>query len=249
MSVEISEMGRAAVVTMRWTDRRNALGPNEGAMLADTLTEAMASSSTALVLTGEGAFCAGGDLRQFAAISAESDGQTISEDVYGRMQAVVRALRSAPMPTMAAIDGPAIGLGFDYALACDSRFVGPNGWLQQGWGRAGLIPGMGGIGLLNRLNGGVLWRLLATQERLGGLDAERAGLAERGDPTALDAALGRADELAHIPPHVLRHYCQLSRAVGWPDDEHFRESAKIQGELIASDAFRDFAQKALSLRE
>jgi 2-(1,2-epoxy-1,2-dihydrophenyl)acetyl-CoA isomerase len=43
------------------------------------------------------------------------------------MQAIVRALGSLPVPTIAAVDGPAVGLGFDIALACDRRFVGKDG--------------------------------------------------------------------------------------------------------------------------
>ena len=86
------------------------------------------------MLTGNGALCAGGNLRG----AVERAGMPEDERrrlVYGAFQGLVRAIIDVPVATIAAIDGPAVGMGFDLALACDSRFVGPDGWCQQGWGR------------------------------------------------------------------------------------------------------------------
>jgi len=99
------------------------------------------------VLTGNGAFCAGGNLRG-AVERSDLDTSERRQMVYAAYQGVVRALVDCPVPTVAAVDGPAVGMGFDLALACDSRFVGPDGWCQQGWGRVGLVPGTGGELLL-----------------------------------------------------------------------------------------------------
>lgn len=59
-------------------------------------------------------------------------------------QNVVRQLRTAPMPTIAAVEGPAIGAGCDFALECDLRIVGPNALLRQGFVNVGLVTGDGG---------------------------------------------------------------------------------------------------------
>lgn len=244
--VTVERHGAAAVVTLRWPERRNAMGPDDGAALTSAIADVDLDGVSSLILTGEGAFCAGGDLATFARVSAEADGDQMVSVVYGKMQSVVRALRNCPVPTIAAVDGPAIGLGLDYAIACDMRLIGPEGWLQQGWAKAGLVPGMGGIGLLQRLNPTVMWRMVATQERLDGPRCEDLGLGEAVTPTALEAAIARTEQLARVPVDVLEHYVSLSRDHGWPTDAHFERTAEIQASLIGSERFRDLAARVLA---
>ena len=62
MTVHVDDVGAATVVTMAWTAKRNALGPAEADLLADALREAGKRRGSVVVVTGEGAFCAGGDL-------------------------------------------------------------------------------------------------------------------------------------------------------------------------------------------
>lgn len=249
MSVTVGEAGPAQVVTLGWVAKRNSLGPADTDEVAAAIRAAGAAARAAVVLTGEGAFCAGGDLRAFADVSRTLPPEEIERTVYGRVQAMVRALAECPVPTIAAVDGPAVGLGFDLALACDMRFIGPRGWLHQGWARAGLIPGTGGIGLLRRLNPALLWRLVATQERIDGPQAERLGLGEAADPDAVTAAAARAEALASVDRDVLGHYARLSRAEDWPTAEHFQHSAKIQASLIGSQRFRTMADKVLGVQK
>lgn len=246
MSVVVRREGAAEIVVMDWPEKRNALAPSDGAELAEALEDAGGRAGSAVVLTGNGAFCAGGDLRAFARVSAEASAEQMEQHVYGTMQRVVRTLRDCPVPTIAALDGPAIGLGFDLALACDMRLLGPNGWMQQGWARAGLIAGVGGIGLLQRLNPSVMWRLIATQERVDAAAAERMWLGEAARPSALRAAAARAEELSAVPHDVLGHYARLSRAHGWPAEQHFGEAASIQARLIASPRFREQVRTVLA---
>jgi enoyl-CoA hydratase/carnithine racemase len=245
MGVTVAAMGCAAVVTLDWPQRRNALGPEEAAILADAVEQAGSQATAAVVLTGNGAFCAGGDLRTFASLSVRLTQEEIFEMVYGTMHRVVGALRTCPVPTIAAIDGAAVGLGMDYALACDIRFVGPNGWIQQGWGRVGLVPGAGGVGLLARLNTTALWRMVGAQERLGAAECAALGLAEGASSTALDTALQRAESLSTISTEALGHYCTLSRRVSWPSEAHFEESARIQAGLLGSEEFRQRAERLM----
>jgi len=246
MGVRVEDHGPATVVTMAWTAKRNALGPAEADALAQAVREAGERNGSAVVVTGDGAFCAGGDLPTIAEVTRELSVDEIRKTVYGRFQAVVRALRDCPVPTIAAVDGPAIGLGMDIALACDTRFVGRDGWVQQGWARAGLVPGTGGVALLNRIRQGLVWRLLASQERLGPEECVRLGLADPADGSALDAALSQAEALARVPRDVLGHYAALDRSANWPTSEQFEAAARIQGGLIGSKRFRDFAERMLA---
>jgi enoyl-CoA hydratase/carnithine racemase len=247
MPIRTERRAGVAVVTIDLPEKRNALAPPDAVELAAAISAAGADDVAAVVLTGKGAFCAGGDLKAFAEISATRSAGEIEAHVYRDVQSVLRALRDSPVPTIAAVDGPAVGLGLDLALGCDMRFVGPKGVLVQGWARAGLIAGTGGVALLQRLNPGVLWRLLATQERLDAAAAERMGLAEVGDPSALDAALHRADQLTALPRPVGRAYAELSRSDRWPDDAHFAACARYQAGFIASEEFRNATRSMLGL--
>src|SRR5437870_3214515 len=103
---------------MDWPERRNALRPEDAEEVAAAVDTAGAAAASAVILTGAGAFCAGGDLRTFAELSARHAPGEIEAQVYRRVQAMIRALRRCPVPTIAAVDGPAVGLGFDLALAC-----------------------------------------------------------------------------------------------------------------------------------
>ncbi|TQM11382.1 enoyl-CoA hydratase/isomerase family protein [Pseudonocardia kunmingensis] len=246
MGVRVDDRGAATVVTMGWTAKRNALGPDEAEALAQAVREAGERPGSVVVLTGEGAFCAGGDLPTIVEVTRTMSADEIRETVYGRFQAVVRALRDCPVPTIAAVDGPAVGLGLDLALACDTRFVGPGGWVQQGWARAGLVAGTGGVALLHRIRPGLLWSLLASQDRLGPGECVRLGLADPADGPALDAALARAEALARVPRDVLGHYAALDRSASWPVPEQFEFAASIQGGLIGSERFRAFADRMLA---
>lgn len=245
MGVEMTVNGAAAVVTMSWTDRRNALGPQDACAIAEALTEAGRQDVAAIVLTGDGAFCAGGDLPTFAEISASRTVDDIRRHVYRDVQSVIRALRAAPLPTIAAVDGAAVGLGMDLALACDSRFVGPRGWMMQGWARAGLITGTGGVGFLEWLRPGVLWKLIAEQPRLDGPYCEQLAIGEVGSPTAMDAALARANQLADTDREVLEAYVVLDRENRWPPAEHFYMCADYQARFIGSQRFRELSAELL----
>ena len=106
----------------------------------------------ALVLTGAGdGFCAGADTMDMR------DWDDATEEEYGAylwmVQRVVANLRGASTPSVAAVNGPGVGAGCDFALACDLRVMAPDSLLREGFVNIGLIPGDGGAWLLPRLVG------------------------------------------------------------------------------------------------
>src|SRR5206468_8267081 len=107
-----------------WPEKRNALGPDDTREVGDALRAAGERAATGVVLTGTGAFCAGGDLAQFAALSASVSVDELRDRSYHNVHSVLRSIRSCSVPVAAAVDGPALGLGLDYAVACDMCFVG-----------------------------------------------------------------------------------------------------------------------------
>lgn len=237
------EEGRIAVITMRWPEVRNAMGPPEAEVVRTAVVEA--GPASALILTGEGAFSAGGDLKQFLAISESTPPDELEAVVYTRFQGLMRALRDFPGVTIAAVDGAAVGLGFDLALGCDLRLVGERGWFMQGWARAGLIAGTAGSAFLERIRPGLTVQLL-DQRRLDGAGAAALGVAEAARPSALEIALERARMYARYDPALLEAYVALTRPLRWPDEAYLKESARRQAEFLGSEAFRRFARETLA---
>ena len=246
VSVQLEVRESAAVVTMDWPERRNALDPDRATDVASAIERAADLGVAALVLTGNGAFCSGGDLRYFAELATTATPEVVADQVYDRVQALTRALRESPLPTIAAVDGAAVGLGLDLALATDQRFAGPRAAFIQGWGALGLIHGTAGFAFLERERPGVAWRLLATQESVDRDAAVELGIAERGEPTAVEAAVERAGRLSALPRATREAYVSLAREVRWPSDDYFRRCAEVQSRLLVSDEFQTAAAGVLA---
>jgi enoyl-CoA hydratase/carnithine racemase len=246
MGVTVELDGAVATVTLRWPEQRNALGPDEAREVTGALATAVEQRARVVVLTGEGAFCAGGNLRGMVA-RADMPPEERRRLVYSAYQGLVRALVDLPVPTIAALDGPAVGMGLDLALACDSRLVGPGGWARQGWGAIGAVPGTGGLVLLRLRAPGALWRILPGQPKLDGVALAELGLAESsGDRSALEAAQERARQLVEIPAHTLAAYVELDRAHLRSElAAHLEHVLDVQVRMLSDQAFKDRAQQAL----
>ena len=213
MGLRIERHNKAAVLIFDWPEQRNAIGPDEAVHITTALQEVATDPEVCgIVLTGEGAFCAGGNLKG-KVFKQDTTSEQRSASIYGPVHGMIRAIVSTPVPTVAAIDGPAVALGFDIALACDSRFIGPSGWCMQGWGKLGFVPGAGGEMLMRLRAPGVLWRLLENQPRINADMAERLNLGESsGDVKARDRAIARINALAPMSRDTLAAYVELNRA-------------------------------------
>jgi enoyl-CoA hydratase len=172
-------------VWLNWPEKRNALGPSDTRELGDAIENAGSLAVHGVIVPGVGAFCAGGDLEQFAALSERSSAPDVRVRIHENVHSVIRAIRACPVPVAAAVDGAAVGLGLDYALAYDMCFIGSKGWLQQGWALAGLVHGAGGSAFIQKASPPALWTLIAEQERLDGEKAQRLGLGEAGRWTSV----------------------------------------------------------------
>jgi len=232
--------GKAAVVTIDRPEKRGALTFDLMAELAARVREAGASGQAALILTGNGAFCSGADLNEVMTRRELTEDRR-RELISSVTQSITKALVEVPVPTLAAVDGPAIGLGLDLALACDQILVGPDGWLLQGWGRIGVVPATGGIQLLRRRSDWVLWKLLAEQVPVDGAEAERLGIGEQvATGTARTTAVQRASRLATLPSPALRAYVALSRdELRRTLPDHLRQCAQIQPSLLSDSGFEE----------
>jgi 2-(1,2-epoxy-1,2-dihydrophenyl)acetyl-CoA isomerase len=246
MGVTLEIEDAVATVTLRWPEQRNALGPDEANEVAAVLRGLDGEDLAAVVLTGEGAFCAGGNVRGMVA-RKDMPPEERRKIVYGAFQGLMRAIVALPVPTVAALDGPAVGMGFDIALGCDSRLVGPSGWARQGWGGIGLIPGTGGVLLLRLRAPQSLWRILPGQPKLDGPALEGLGLAEAvAEGTALAAAQARGRQLADLPRATVKAYVELDRALLRAQlEEHLTQTLATQVRLLADPGFAARAQRTL----
>jgi enoyl-CoA hydratase/carnithine racemase len=166
-----------ATLTLNRPDVRNAMTVELTEAFVDALDTVRSDRETrAVVVTGAGAaFCAGGDLSWIrpgpdASVPSMRDKM---RDFYPKFLAV----RSLDVPTIAAVNGAAIGAGLCLAMACDIRIAAENARLATAFTRLGMHPGMAATYLLTRLVGTArAAELFFTAEPVDGREAERIGL-------------------------------------------------------------------------
>jgi enoyl-CoA hydratase len=173
---------RIATVTVNRPDKLNALNDQVIEELGDAIDAARANPDVGgIILTGAGrAFIAGADIAELEAhtgISAKMLSQRGS-DVFGRFE-------TSPKPTIAAVNGFALGGGCELAMACHIRIASEFAKFGQPEVKLGLVPGYGGTQRLPRLVGkGRAMQLLLTGEMIDAQEAYRIGLVNRVLPAA-----------------------------------------------------------------
>ncbi|MGB7819755.1 MAG: enoyl-CoA hydratase-related protein [Ornithinibacter sp.] len=210
MPIHLHQADRVATITIDRTHRRNALDLDSLEEVHRAALSALSDGARALVLTGaEGHFCAGADLTELEDVSFTR-----------RLSTVLQHLATAPVTTIAAIDGSCMGLGMQLAVACDVRVVAPAAKFAVPVARLGLMVDHWTLDRVARfwgegaarsmvLTGAVLdaedaWRLGFAQQ-LGGLEdavtlaaraAALAPLSQEGSKIGLDARHHDTNELA-----------------------------------------------------
>jgi enoyl-CoA hydratase len=184
---------RVAVLTLSHPERRNALNIELSGKLVDAVRAALADDGVgAIVITGEDpAFCAGGDLAELA----RADPATL-HTVYAGFLAIAQC----PLPTIAAVNGAAVGAGLNLALACDLRMAGPRAKFDARFLSLGLHPGGGYTWMLQRLLGPQAAAALTLfGDVLDAAEAARIGLVHKVAEDVLPAALELAGRAAAAP--------------------------------------------------
>ncbi len=189
-----------AVLTLEDPQRRNALSLGLCSEIVECLDDLDGDESIgSLVVTGAGpAFCAGADLSQL--------GTSREEGLLDIYEGFLRIARS-PLPSVAAVNGAAVGAGMNLALACDLRIVGRSARFDTRFLDLGIHPGGGHTWMLRRAAG-----LQATMaavvfgQVLDGAEAERVGLAWRcvADEELVDTAVAVAARAASAPRELVQ---------------------------------------------
>ncbi len=171
------EMGEGgiALLTVNRPEKLNALNSETVMELQDAVARAGREPEVrALIVTGAGdkAFVAGADINQLALLTP------IQARAYAeRGQRVLRDLETLPKPTLAAINGYALGGGLELAMACAVRVASENARLGQPEVKLGILPGYGGTQRLPRLVGrGRALEMLLSGELVTAAEAHRMGL-------------------------------------------------------------------------
>ena len=200
----------------------------------------------ALILAGAGgkAFVAGADIKYMSGLDVE--GAT----AWGELgQACAQLLETMPKPTIAAIDGFALGGGCELALACDLRYAGSRAKLGQPEINLGIIPGWGGTQRLVRACGiGVAKELILTGRLVDAEEALRIGLVNAVHDPVLEKAREVVELLASKSPLALAAAKRaLNHALQGDHVENLQREADEFGGLFGSEDAREgltaFAEK------
>lgn len=212
--------GRVATITLNRSDSRNAIATLEDCNdLAAALNRANDDPEVnALVLTGAGkAFCSGGDLkaiRERSGIGPRAAPAETRANYRRGVQSIIRTLADIEVATIAAINGPAIGLGLDIAALCDMRVIGASVKVASSFLKVGIIPGDGGAWILTQLLGPArAAELVLTGDTIDAEEALRIGLVNKiaADDKVLEEARALADRVAVNPPRSVRMAKRLLR--------------------------------------
>jgi enoyl-CoA hydratase/carnithine racemase len=198
-----------AVLTMNRPERLNALGDTLRDDLQDAVTRASEDPEVrALILTGAGkGFCSGGDVKAMNERRESRAERPIMDKVAPSRDQTVQALRDAPKPVIAAVNGAAAGAGMNLALCCDIRLASTAAKFSQAFVRRGLHPDWGGTYFLPRIVGTAkACELIFTGQVIDAQEALRLGIvsAVHAPEELLPAAHALAHKFADGPPIAIR---------------------------------------------
>ncbi len=200
LTLEFSEDGAIAIITMNRPKALNALNSETLQELGAALEASLEPPETmALIITGAGdkSFVAGADISEFQGLETAFEGRELA---LGGQDAI-SSISAMPIPTIAAINGFALGGGLELALACDLRVASKNAKLGLPEVGLGLIPGYGGTQRLPRLIGEArALDLILTARHVPAEEALSMGLVNRVADNALEEATKLARSIIKNAP-------------------------------------------------
>jgi len=249
-TVLFQRQGAVARITLNRPDVLNAIDDEMRLALRDSLQSVAADESTrVVVITGSGRFfSAGADLRA-SRPSAENTTRLLLEE-YGPG---LRAIAEMPKPVIAALNGPAVGIGLAYALASDLIVMAESAYLQAPFIKLSLLPDGGLSWMLTRALGYQrAFEFVADAQSLAAARALELGLVNRvvKDERVLSEAAAWADSLCTRAPLGLAAAKQALRRHATLDYVGSMESeARLQGPLVETDDCREGFDAFIEHRE
>src|ERR1700736_5369332 len=170
------------LIQLNRPEKMNAIGALTRKQLAEAIKQVERDDAVrVVVLTGSGrAFCSGADVTEMAQDGGMRSPEDVGNVLRNEYMPMLTRLRTMPKPVIAAMNGPAVGIGASYALACDIRIPTPEAYLMEAFVNIGLAPDGGVSWLLPRMIGtGVAYEMFFTGKPLQAADAHRLGAINR----------------------------------------------------------------------
>ena len=253
--VQLRAHGGVGLIQLNRPEKMNAIGALTRKQLAEAIKQAERDEAIrVVVLTGSGrAFSSGADVTE---MGSNDGGMRSPEDVGNVLRneymPMLTRLRTMPKPVIAAMNGPAVGIGASFALACDIRIATPEAYILEAFVNIGLAPDGGVSWLLPRLAGtGVAYEMLFTGKPLSAADAHRLGVINRIVPAdQLEHEVRElANQLASQPPGAM---AAAKRAVNHALDSSYEDALEFESYLqeaqAGSQEFTDGVQAFLAKR-
>ena len=237
---------RVLEITINRPERKNALTMAMYSAMADLLNSAAGDGQIRVVILSgaEGAFTSGNDLMDFLGGSATGEDSPVFQFML--------ALYNFPKPVVAAVNGPAVGIGTTMLLHCDMAFAGDDAVFQMPFVNLGLCPEYASSYFLPRIMGHAkASELLLLGKKFGAHEAVELGICNAALPAAdaLTRAREVAAELAARAPEAVRLTKQLLRKRSHaPGLECIEEEAGHFLERLSSDEFREAATAFMEKR-
>ena len=249
--ISLDKQDGLATLTLRQPDKLNAVSRKMIAEIKSAWEDIAADASVrAVLLTGEGrGFCAGADLSDPDRANDADSGSALEKF----FNPVIRLMRAMPKPIVAAVNGPAAGVGMSFALASDIAIAARSATFLQAFARIGLLPDGGSTWFLPRLVGEQRARALAMlAPKISAEQAREWGLiwdvVEDGElmKTATEVARGLADG----PTLSLGRIKEaMNRASGNPLSQQLDLERDFQRELGRSEDFKEGVMAFLAKRK
>src|SRR5437588_1310710 len=253
ISVEVE--GAIGWIRFNRPEKMNAIGALTRKQLGEAIKQAERDDAVrVVVLTGSGrAFSSGADVTEMVQDGGMRTPEDVGNVLRDEYMPMLTRLRTMPKPTIAAMNGPAVGIGASFALACDIRIATPEAYLMEAFVNIGLAPDGGVSWLLPRLAGtGVAYEMFFTGKQLSAADAHRLGVINRIVP---------ADQLEHevrefaaqLATQPRQAMAAAKRAVNHALESSFEDALEFESYLqeaqAASQEFTDGVQAFLARRK
>jgi len=233
----------------------NAIGALTRKQLGDAVKQAERDDAVrVVVLSGTGrAFSSGADVTEMGEGAGMRSPEDVGNVLRGEYMPILMRLRTMPKPVIAAMNGPAAGIGASFALACDVRIATPEAYILEAFVNIGLAPDGGVSWLLPRLAGtGVAFEMFFSGKPLEAADAHRLGVINRLVPAERLEAEVR--ELAnHLAAQPRQAMAGAKRAVNHALNSNFEEAMEFESYLqeaqAASPEFAEGVQRFLESRK
>jgi 2-(1,2-epoxy-1,2-dihydrophenyl)acetyl-CoA isomerase len=242
------------LIQLNRPEKMNAIGALTRQQLGDAIKQVERDDAVrVVVLTGAGrAFCSGADVTEMSQGGGLRTPEDVGNVLRNEYMPMLTRLRTMPKPVIAAMNGPAVGIGASFALACDIRIAVPEAYLLEAFVNIGLAPDGGVSWLLPRLAGtGVAYEMFYTGKPLSAVDAHRLGIINR--LVSADRLEAEVRELAnHLVSQPRGAMAGAKRAVNHALESTFEEALEFESYLqeaqVASPEFAEGVQAFLARR-